>query len=151
MSKFYGYLVEEDMKLSDAQAVFDGTGMDSTNICYAGDSGGIVELRVYANTAITIATDEVLLIELECSATANAASAAPPFKNSANGWLNNACFHLLYKDTTHGAISFSAGDLITAIAIPEGLLRDRPYVQLHYTTTTSNSAQKIDAFLHTLA
>ncbi len=151
MSKYYGYQVDENMTLSDAQAVFDGTGKDSSNIRYAGNSGGLVEIRVYANTAITIATDEVLKIELECYSSATAASAAPPFKNSASGWVDDAHFYMLYKDASDDGLSFSAGDLITAMVIPEGLLRDRPYVQLKYATTTDDSDQKIDAFLHVLA
>lgn len=148
--KSYGYQIDDSLVLCDGMTLPNAGSKDSDAIRWVGDQSGVAEIRVYARTDIAIAAGAKFVIELECYSDDTAASAAPPFTNS-SGWVDDAHFHLLYKDSSDDALSFAAGDLITAMAIPQGLLRNRDWVQLRFTTDADESAESVDAFVRVIA
>ncbi|MCD4650629.1 MAG: hypothetical protein K8S56_02415 [Candidatus Cloacimonetes bacterium] len=150
MSKFYGYSVDENMIICDAMTLPNATTKDSSNMVFVGNSAALVEIRVYANTDINIASADSFSIELETYDSDSSANAAPPYYNNSSGWESDAHFYLLYKDSSDDDLLFKAGDLITAMAVPEGLLKSRGYLQLKFTASADVSAQKVDAFAHVL-
>jgi len=145
--------------LSDAQTLPNATSVDSTNMVdITGPTKGNMWINVYANTAITIATGQAFNIELEGFTADTAASATPPFSVDNNGMKtsvdtgtaeSDAHFYLLHKTSADGELGFSAGDLVTQVAIPEDLFRALEYdfVQLKYTTDASEVSEKVDAFV----
>lgn len=164
MSKYYGYLVDEEHMLFDATPLPNATSIVSGNdsvtgaagkMIRVGDSGSIAEIRLYANTDITVATGGSLAIELQNYDSDDHSSAGAPFWHhygaNSSGWTDDAHLYLLFKDSGDDELTFKAGDLITAMTIPQGILRDRPYVQLKVTASGDLSAQKIDAFVRAVA
>ncbi|GEM_PF-3075635 len=146
----YGYQVAADLVLCDAMTLPNASGKDSDAARWVGDQSGMAEVRVYAHTALSVAAASKLVIELECGEDDTQADAAPPFANS-SGWMDTAHLHLLYKDSSDDALSFAAGDLITAMVIPQGMLRERDWIQLRFVTDADLSAQSVDAFVRVVA
>ena len=146
----YGFQVDGNLVLCNGMSLPNAGSKDSDAIRWVGDQAGMAEIRVYAASDVTIATGNKLLIELECYSDGTAASAAPPFANS-SGWVDDAHFYLLYKDASDDELSFAAGDLITAMVVPQGLLRGRDWVQLRFITDADESAHSVDAFVRALA
>jgi len=159
MSNYHGLATSAIVKvLSDAQTLPSATSVDSTNMVEVGlATKGNLWINVYANTDITIATGQAFNIELEGYTADTAASATPPFSvdnggmaTSVNGGgtaESDAHFYLLHKTSADGELAFSAGDLITQIAVPEDLFRALSYdfAQLKYTTDVNESSEKVDA------
>jgi len=146
--------------LSAAQTLPNAGGVDSTNMGYIGlgNTGGRIWLDVYANTAITIATGQAFSIEFQSYSSDTAASAIPPFstanaggKAGATGTAeSDAHYYIMHKTSDDGELAFSAGDLMTQMAIPEDLLRllSHDYVQLRYLTDADEHTEKVDAFIY---
>ena len=57
---------------------------------------------------------------------------------------------MIHKTSADGELAFSAGDLITQIAVPEDLFRALNYdfAQLKYTTDADESSEKVDAIAY---
>ncbi len=159
MASKYGKVPVGDM-LSDAQALPNAGSVDSTNMVNVGGQlNGRLWIDVYANTAISIATAQLLYIELQGFTADTAASATSPFTvtnqggiNGASGTLeDNAHVYLLHKTSADAQLDFNAGDLICQMAIPEDMFRLLSYdfVQLRYETDADESStEKFDAFVY---
>ena len=148
-------------ELSDAQALPNATGVDSTNMVYVGGpTNGKLWINVYAGTAISIATGQAFNIELQSFSTDTAASAISPFSTSNGGGVgavagagtseDNAHVYLLHKTSADAQLDFSAGSLICEFAIPETMLNliSHTYVQLRYLTDANESSETITAFVY---
>lgn len=158
MAAYYGKTILGS--LSDAQALPNATAADSTNMVYVGkQTNGAVWVAVYANTAITIATDKAFSIELQSYSADTAASAISPFSKDNDGGNvvasgatsePDAHLYLLHKTSADGELAFSAGDLICEIGISGRMLDaiGHNYVQLVYTTDANESSEKVDAFVY---
>ncbi len=149
-----------DVMLSDGQTLPSTTSEDSTNMAFVGGkTGGKLRCAVYAKTAISIATGQLLYIELQAYSADTAASATSPFStankgaqaNIGSGTLeDNAHMYLLHKTTADGQLDFAAGDLIADIGLPEDnlALLSYDYVQLRYETDANESSETVDAFIY---
>jgi hypothetical protein len=136
----YGYYTDDALVLSDAQALPNATSADSTNIVKLNpNTNGRIEIAIYANTDITVATGEAFSIELEAGATSTAASATSP--------IDDGHVYLVHKTSADDAMTFSEGDLITRYIVPESV---EDYVQLVYATDGDLSTMKVDAFARVL-
>jgi len=148
-------------ELSDALVIgYGGTTADTTSMAYiGGQTGGQLWLRVYAHTAVSIATGEYWYIEFQAFTADTAASADSPFSTSNSGGINQATgtaetdahYYPLHKTSADGTLAFAAGDLITEMAIPEKLCRllSLDYVQLTNITdkTDPGADETIDVLL----
>lgn len=163
MSSFYGYQTDEDLILCDVMEIGNGTSTpidkDTGNpalpgaagkMAFVGESGGRAEIRVYAHHDLIVANGKSFRISLEAGAEDNHSAASAPFKSS-TGWQDTAHFCLLSKDAADGALSFKAGDLLTAMIMPQDWLGDHPYLQLRIQTDADLSGVALDAFIHPVA
>lgn len=146
-------------ELSDAQTLPSATAAASTNMVYiGGQTGGRLWIDVYANTAISIATGQLLSIEIQGYTSDTSGSATSPFsvtnssgRQGASGTSeDNAHYHILSKTTADDQLDFDQYDLVTQAAIPEDMFRllSYDYVQLYYTTDANESSEKVDAFVY---
>lgn len=158
MARKYGKIIVGDM-ISDAQTLPSSTSEDSDNMVNVGGQlDGRLWIDVYAGTAISIATGQILYIELQGFTADTAASATSPFTvtnqggiNGASGTLeDNAHIYLLHKTSSDAQLDFDAGDLMCQMAIPEDMFRLLSYdfVQLRYETDANESSETVDAFVY---
>jgi len=134
----YGYYVDEDLILEDGSALPDETTGTSTAVKLNPNTNGRVQIDIYANTDIAIATGSAFFAELLAGATA-ATCVAP---------ITNGHTYIVHKTSADDAIAFDSGDLIASYIVPANLAN---YVQLGYSTDEDLSAQKIDVFARYLA
>ena len=146
-------------ELSDAQDLPSATAVASDSMVYiGGQTGGKLWIDVYANTALSIATGQLLTIEIQGYTADTTGSATSPFSTAnqsgiqgASGTLeDNAHYCLLQKTTADDQLDFTQYSLITQGAIPEDMFRLLSYdwVQLYYTTDANESSELVDAFVY---
>ncbi len=105
------------------------------------------ELYLYCQTAITVATGQVLRIALVFH---NAAVQASMLNPHETGGVAEADAHycLVEKTAAEGALTFVAGDLIAVWRRPHDWPRsDYKFVGIKITADADQSAGKIDAFI----
>lgn len=146
--------------MSDAQTLPNAGTALSTNFAYISGSAGRDKanaglcVSVYANTDITIATAQKLVIEILSYTSDTSGSEDQPFWYDNSGTItrqSNAHYYPLYKDSGDGELKFSAGDPITQFVIPPEQLYKDDYVRIKYVTDADESSEKVDAFLHPIA
>ena len=147
--------------MSDAQTLPNAGSVDCTNMLETvGSTKGNLWIDVYANTDISIATAQAFSIEFQSFSADTAASAIPPFSVDNLGMNpstkgigtaeSDAHMYLLHKTSADGALAFSAGDLITQMAVPEDLMKalSHDFCQLVYLTDASEIAEKVDTIAY---
>ena len=141
-----GYNIDQELILSEDQALPNNTAVDSTNMVkVGGKTGQKLSILVYATTDIDVLTGKVASIELQAFTADTAASAVSP--------IENAHVYGLHKTAADGAIDLASGDLVCEIPIPEILFAENDYtwVQLVYATDDDLSAMKVNAFVSVIA
>jgi hypothetical protein len=160
VSNFHGYQTDQDLILCDDMKIGDGSSTaidkDTGDPEASGAAGRLIrveevpaEIRIYAHNDLTIPANKSLKISLEAYSDDTRASAAGPFRGT-SGW-QPARYFLFYKDSNDAQVAFSAGDLVTAMAIPQEFLHDRRYLQLRIQTDASLSGAGLDAFVRPVA
>lgn len=147
---YYGKLILGE--LSDAQALPNNGSADSDNMVYVGGkTNGRLWINVYANTDISIADTKSLFIDIETWTSDAASSAIAPFSSGGTA-ISGATYRILNLTASGAAVTFSAGDLIVQVAVPEDLMNQfstpHTYIQIKYTTTDNESSEKVDAFVY---
>jgi len=128
------YVVDQKLILSSAQTLPDKAMEASTNVVdYGGNSGGLAKIVVKANTNIAIANGKALTI------TASYGSTSTPADT-----LDKVLFT---KTAAAAGFSYAAGDTIVEEIIPDSLPDNYRFLDLTYTTTDDQSAEKVDAYV----
>ena len=128
------YVVDQKLILSSAQALPNNTAADSTNVVdFGGNSGGLAKIVVKANTDIAIANGKALTITARYGSTSTPADT-----------LDKVLFT---KTAAAAGFSYAAGDTIVEEIIPDSLPDNYRFLDLTYTTTDDQSAEKVDAYV----
>ena len=128
------YVVDQKLILSSAQTLPDKAMEASTNVVdYGGNSGGLAKIVVKANTGITIANEKTLTIIASYGSTSTPADT-----------LDKVLFT---KTAPLAGFSYAAGDTIVEEIIPDSLPDNYRFLDLTYTTTDDQSAEKVDAYV----
>ena len=141
-----GHNIDQELILSEDQALPNNTSADSTNMVkVGGKTGQKLSILVYATTDIDVLSAKVASIELQAFTADTAASAVSP--------IANAHVYGLHKTADDGAIDLASGDLVCEIPIPETLFAENDYtwVQLVYSTDDNLSTMKVNAFVSVIA
>ena len=129
------YVVDQNLILSSAQALPNNTSADSTNVVdYGGNSGGLAKIVVKANTNIAIDNGKALTI------TASYGSTSTPADT-----LDKVLF--TKTAAVPAGFTYAAGDTIVEEIIPDSLPDNYRFLDLTYTTTDDQSAEKVDAYV----
>lgn len=129
-----GKIIDQNLIFSEAQTLPNNTSVNSTNVVYFGGAkSGKLQVNVVAATAISIANNKVLTVNIEYGTTST-----PTDK------LND----VIYTETAGvGKIAYAAGDTICQYTIPADKAAAYSYAELVYTTTDDESSEKVDAFI----
>ena len=128
------YVVDQKLILSSAQTLPDKAMEASTNVVdYGGNSGGLAKIVVKANTGITIANEKTLTIIASYGST-----------STPTDTLDKVLFT---KTAPLAGFSYAAGDTIVEEIIPDSLPDNYRFLDLTYTTTDDQSAEKVDAYV----
>jgi len=128
------YVVDQKLILSSAQTLPDKAMEASTNVVdYGGNSGGLAKIVVKANTDIDIANGKALTITARYGSTSTPADT-----------LDKVLFT---KTAAAAGFSYAAGDTIVEEIIPDSLPDNYRFLDLTYTTTDDQSAEKVDAYV----
>ena len=128
------YVVDQKLILSSAQTLPNKAMEASTNVVdYGGNSGGLAKIVVKANTGITIANEKTLTIIARYGSTSTPADT-----------LDKVLFT---KTAAAAGFSYAAGDTIVEEIIPDSLPDNYRFLDLTYTTTDDQSAEKVDAYV----
>lgn len=124
--------------LSDNVALPNATSGYTTNdYNMIGATNNGLQIVVYANTAISIATGQAINIELVAGASADPTTSP----------IDNAHVYLLHKTSADNKLDFAAGDLVCSYVLDDLLLADIPYVRLKITTDADESSELYSAFV----
>ena len=128
------YVVDQNLILSSAQALPNNTDADSTNVVdFGGNSGGLAKIVVKANTNIAVANTYRLTIVASYGHT-----------STPTDTLDKVLFT---KTAGADGFSYAAGDTIVEEIIPDSLPDNYRFLKLTYTTTGSESTEKVDAYV----
>lgn len=152
----YGNNVVQEMS-SDTKIGYSGA-IDCESMGYVGgQTGGQLWIRIYAHTALTIATGEYWYIEFQSYETDTVGSMDSPYSSDNAGGINQAegteelegHYYLYWKDSNDGEAAWLAGDLIVEMAIPEKMLRlvGHKYVNIMNITDRGDVSETIDVLL----
>jgi hypothetical protein len=139
--------------LADEMTLPNATSKDTTNMYnYGGPTAGRQIVKCYAATAISIATAESLIFEIETYSAATAASARPPFSAVSGSpatrtFTANAHCLPLSKTSADGQLDFAINNLMWEWIIPDDQVFTDTWIQVKITTTADESSEKVNIFI----
>lgn len=149
--KTYGNTTDENLVLTDNAALPNNTTAQSTAVYLGSRTIAPLRLKIYADTALSVAADKTFSIALKAGTNSTASGHTGPFWKNSSGWTQTgttpASLYIISKPAGNDALYFPAGSLIAEYIIPSSMFPTQTYVCVEYVTTANLSAQKVTSII----